>query len=277
MNTEKNLIYINSKDRISGTSSDFEISFSDLQLTSSEDSDLYLQLVDCVIPNSFYNINTNNNQFELNSTVLTISPGNYNIKELISELNTQIKSVDTHLTASYNSITSIVKIHHNSSHTSTLNFDVDNSIHDVLGFEKQSYTIAGNSDLFGTGLCNIGTDICLYLHSNIPNQNLMSLPDSEHLQKSTILSRIPILVPHFSNIYFNSSGNENYRQKLPHKRLDTINFKITDSKMRTLELNDDFVLTVSITRVPKRDKANDELLNLVREIHKIEKLKFISE
>ena len=92
MSKEK-LLVVNSKDRISGSNSDFEVLFND----SSCQQVLKCLVKDCFIPNLFYNINDANNTLEFkqnaeaNQTV-TVPIGQYSIDQLITQLKSSIDS-----------------------------------------------------------------------------------------------------------------------------------------------------------------------------------------
>jgi len=272
LKNNKVLVYLNSKHRVRGTKSDFMISFADLQIKKEKDEELYVFVVDCVINNSYYNIDNRNNKFRVDSTDLSIDPGNYNINQLVTAVKNAVQPTHSHLTFTYNNITSKLKIHHNSAHTNVINFNVPNSINEVLGFERESYILSSNVDLFSPNICNIGTDTCLYLHSNITNENLMSVPKQlEELESSTILSKIPVLVPAFSNAYF-YAVNDLYRQKIPDENLDKLEFRVTNQDFKAIDLLNDFVITLCFERVKNESK---ELHNTLEELVKIQRLQFI--
>ena len=90
MSKEK-IMVVNSKDRISGSNSDFEVLFND----SSCQQVVKVLVRDCFIPNLFYNINNTNNILEFkqnaeaNETV-TVPVGQYSIDQLITQLKTSI-------------------------------------------------------------------------------------------------------------------------------------------------------------------------------------------
>lgn len=90
MSREK-LMVVNSKDRISGSNSDFEVLFND----SSCQQVIKVLVRDCFIPNLFYNINETNNTLEFKQNteanqIVTIPVGQYSIDQLITQLKTSI-------------------------------------------------------------------------------------------------------------------------------------------------------------------------------------------
>jgi len=92
MSKEK-LLVINSKDRISGSNSDFEVLFND----SSCQQVIKCLIKDCFIPNLFYNINSINNTLEFKQNaeanqIVTVPVGQYSIDQLIVQLKASIDS-----------------------------------------------------------------------------------------------------------------------------------------------------------------------------------------
>ena len=95
MGSKEKLVVVNSKDRVSGTNSDFEVLFSD----SSCQQVIKTLIKDVFLPNLFYNINDNNNtlQFKQNAEpnqIVTIPVGQYSIDQLITQMKA---SIDTKL------------------------------------------------------------------------------------------------------------------------------------------------------------------------------------
>ncbi len=93
MPTEK-IIVINSRDKISGTNSNFTIQLQD----SISQEVLKILVKDIFIPNQFYNVDADNNTLDLNQNSLgvvqaIIPAGQYNIDALIVALKTAIDAV----------------------------------------------------------------------------------------------------------------------------------------------------------------------------------------
>lgn len=117
MSKEK-FIVVNSKDRnllLGGqTNSDFTVSYKDNDLQQV----LKCIVKDVFIPNQFYNINENNNQLRIlggNMGLpedITITPGQYNIDQLIDALKTAIDNelVTDSVTITKNTITNILTL-----------------------------------------------------------------------------------------------------------------------------------------------------------------------
>ena len=93
MPTEK-IIVINSRDKISGTNSNFRVQFQD----SISQEVLKILVKDVFVPNQFYNVDGDNNTLDLIQNGLglvqaVVTPGQYNIDELIIALKTAIDAL----------------------------------------------------------------------------------------------------------------------------------------------------------------------------------------
>jgi hypothetical protein len=93
MPTEK-IIVINSRDKISGTNSNFRVQFQD----SISQEVLKILVKDVFVPNQFYNVDADNNTLDLNQNSLgvvqaIVPAGQYNIDSLIVALKTAIDAV----------------------------------------------------------------------------------------------------------------------------------------------------------------------------------------
>ena len=73
------------------------------------------------IPNTYYNINASNNSFQANGTPYSITPGSYNLNDLLQAIATA-----TNLEISYNDIPNLISFSNVT--TFTLNFNVSLSI-----------------------------------------------------------------------------------------------------------------------------------------------------
>ena len=87
-------LVINSRDKQTGTNTNFTVQFND-NITQSV---VKIQVLDVFIPNQFYNIDSSNNYIEYKQGINlvnfndTITPGQYNIDQLITALETKINA-----------------------------------------------------------------------------------------------------------------------------------------------------------------------------------------
>ena len=91
--SKERIVVINSIDRISGSNTDFTVSYNDYEVQQV----LKVVVKAAFIPNQFYNVTNDNNRFEIKqstfpSAVIIIRAGQYTIDELIAELEILINA-----------------------------------------------------------------------------------------------------------------------------------------------------------------------------------------
>ena len=128
----KHYLVIDSVDRISGSPSNFSVH---LPYTI---NGIKCELVSLQMPNTYYNITNKNNALTINGSLTYVTPGNYNLIELMNAIPSQIPDI---LSVSFNTTTNVLNLLTNSI---SLAFPTSNSISKVLGFEN-SYSSTGTS------------------------------------------------------------------------------------------------------------------------------------
>lgn len=131
----KRYLTINSVERYQGNSpADFIVK---LRHSIKENN---VELIECFIPNTFYNITTSNNTLLINNVPSQITPGNYNLDELFQQIVNDVANV-TNIT--FNDITGIITITTGASVTLSFPQDTGGIAH-VIGFSK-TYSQTGTS------------------------------------------------------------------------------------------------------------------------------------
>lgn len=168
----KQIFYINSRNRTSGTDSDFWYS---LDINPIYEYDR-ITVLDCSIPKSYYLVQSPRNTFivkeGINTFIISMPPGNYNRTSFKNILETQLNSTcDFTYSISYENIavtqdtgkyTFTV-----SNNTSQPSFIFESYLYEQFGFDENSTnTFSGNS-LTSTNVINMNLEGTLFLRSNI--------------------------------------------------------------------------------------------------------------
>lgn len=190
LNPDKSIIYLNSSNRISGTSSNFTIDLRAQILTPNNYDTMCL--VNCAIPKSFYLINSNNNTFILNENgsikTVTLSVGNYNSNNLATQIGVQMTAVSTS-GATYSVVLSLTTGKYTITTTSALTTSISfvgSPLCYIIGFDQSSYSFVAKtltsvnivnlqfttSITIGCSLCNNNAKI---LSQIVPNQSDFSV------------------------------------------------------------------------------------------------------
>lgn len=147
-------IAVNSRDRITGNSNDFTYQLGRvLQNVNSFSLDFIS------IPIAYYRVNSTNNRFDVGASQVTLTEGDYTITTLATEVQTQLQAINANYTCSVSGNYLVL------AHTTTaftLDFNVDNSAYEVMGFVKTgsytgttSYTSPNSVNLYGSQVCHL--------------------------------------------------------------------------------------------------------------------------
>jgi len=171
---EKDLVYVSSSNRLSGSSNDFTIDLSDQIRPIDYDS---ITLLNFSCPKSYYLINSYNNTFTVleskTTTTITVPVGNYILSNLTSALTTALTAC---------SFTYAVAIDKRigkytftvSGNLSQPTFTFDDGLAYVLGFEETSYTFASNI-LTSINVVNLQLTNTIELMSDVVRNSVLSV------------------------------------------------------------------------------------------------------
>lgn len=119
----KRYLSIHSTDRKSGTPSNFYIDIKDgIKFSSCE-------LLLAQIPNTYYNVTDNNNKININGSLKTVGPGNYNLDELFNVVRLLDDSISD---VTFNDVTGVVTIL--TTGPINISFPSEGSLNFILGF-----------------------------------------------------------------------------------------------------------------------------------------------
>ena len=122
------------------------------------------------------------------------------------------------------------------------------------------------------------------INTDIPNDNLETTPSlDDGMKYSSIMARIPVMVPTGGVIYYHTISDNNIRILLPQKYVDRIRFTIRDSQDGPVQFKQSIQFTL-IFKVSKRynRELNDpttlflQMIEYLKDISMINKMLFIS-
>jgi len=229
-------IYLNSSnaDIVSNNSYNFILP----NLEIADGNYIYLSVQYANIPYSFYNINLTNNilYYTLTSVNFTIAitPGNYNITQLI----TFLKSNMSGFTITYNSMTNKITFSH-----STYNFSFlsTSTCNEILGFLKNTSYTSYNLSLVSVNCISLIPIKCINIVSNLLTYNI----NKSNPNNQSILCCIPITTQPNSIIEY--KNNNNFRSNLFINQISNIVIKLTDQNNNAIDLNGlGFFMTIQL-------------------------------
>lgn len=265
------LLYLNSKSRISGNTNDAYYSISSGLFTlSNSKQKIKITLVDFLTKHNFYNIESYNNKLKVieNGIIRIIeidysSPNVYDFQNvLLNKLNES--SLYTYAMTYDNSKLSFVYSAIPKAQTGTIQFIFENTetLYEQMGFYSNStndFIIEDNIlTLSSTRIIDLGGEEAIYIHlQDLESNNIYNN------SKSTILSRIPILVPSGSSIFYNNI--ESSFSLETKKEFSNLHIRITNENDRLIEMQSSYSLVLRIDIIDEDDTNLIDSLNKIKE------------
>jgi hypothetical protein len=251
MSINKKYFYVNSQNRISGTSSNFtyNLDITDLDVTEAI-------IMNMTIPKSFYLVNASNCTFTLVTSngnhTITMPVGNYTRRNFATNLVTQLN-----LASSY--VFSVTFPGSSSPDTGKYTYTVTGNsgfqpsfiftdqLYEQLGFEHDSTNVFVANTLISTNVINLQIKSTLFLHSDMITNH-----DSNILQEISSVTSSS-----FSNMVY-SNNTLDASNKITHLS-STVNFYLTDEDGNPIDLNGlNFEFTLFLFR------PDDTLINTAK-------------
>lgn len=209
---------------------------------------LYMSVIHAVIPYSFYQINSSNNNLYYSIIIsgvqtiqpsLTITPGNYNVRQLASFLNSNLPN----FTVTYNSITNAFLFNNT---TNNFIFSSTSTCLKLLGFISNtlyltSYGVSPNYQLISYQSIDLMPYKCICILSNFPSGGI----NLSNKSAMSVLISLPIKSSPYSIITYD--GDTSNQQCLYTNSLSSLQIKITDQNNSPINLNGiDWAITLQL-------------------------------
>ena len=278
--------YIRSRDRFNGEIYNFNINTPSFLLNHSPEEIVKITLVDLVLKRNKYPIDTNNNRFIVSETQnsvtviysIAITPGNYNVYQLATQVANQLTNTSTFYSYSltWNSISGYYTI---TATTKTANpfqaiswdFNVERSAHELLGFAKTTVAFTSGS-LISTKMASLTGETAIFIRTNLGGVNY-DYSNGEY-GYSDILAKIPIIVPPYATIVFQDNGSSVFNTYVKTNSLATVNIRLTNAEDILLEFQDEYTLCFKLEFF--QPTKEEDILEQLKQINNTQKLNLIS-
>lgn len=235
--TNKQIFYVNSRNKINETDSHTDFSYM-LNIDPNETFDKVV-LLSCSIPKSFYLIQENENSFILDENgsqvTITLPAGNYNRSSLGLTLRNQLNTLSPNgwiYNVTYPTINQTcddgkyhIVVTNNSSQPS---FIFGNYLAEQLGFEMNSINTFILDSLHSTHVCNLSNETTLFLHSDI----------CQNSEGDNVLQEIYSNgEATYSYINFNNPNPKEYSKNKMTGTSNTFKFTLTDENGNIINTN----------------------------------------
>ena len=277
--------FVKSNDRYSGQIYDFLIAVPSFLLNHPPNQFVKMTLVDFVLKRNKYPIDSANNRFNIaerqNGITInyqfSITPGNYNIYQLATYLQTALTAQSTYYTytVDWDSISghlTFTVATKTAFPFQSVSFDmtVDRSAYELLGFNQAVYSFSTGSpySLSSVNMTSLTGQTAVYLRTNIGTNNLEYV-DAE-LGLTDIFAKIPIAVPPYATIIFQDVGASLYNMYLQTNNISVVNFRLTNADDINLEFQDNYTMTFKIEFY--QQDVEDQILSQMTDLVELNKI-----
>ena len=280
---DKRLLFINSKDRVSGSIERFKIEIPPHLLHKEKDQKMRIILNDVILPYTWYNIQVSNNTFTMiehignppaaYTTTVTLTPGSYHVLQLRDHLKTKLNTTLSHTYTVVFDETSAMFTFTNNNNVNpsmdVLGFGA-NSAHRLLGFKANSQNTFSAKTLVSSGAVNMMFTDGLFLHCDLPNTNVnKGTGTKETFHVSNAFAKLSINTAPFSTIIYQNT-NDDYLLNVPGSHLQNMTFTLKTLDHEVISLNDEYSFTLKLEvyeddekQIMEQNRGLGELLRLV--------------
>lgn len=266
-------IFFNSSSRSNGEIYDLITILPPDLLKWNDDETGELVFVSFTAKSAYYNIDTDrNNIFYLiegaSTRTVTLTPGNYNVIELASELQTQLNTscVNYDWVVTYDTKTHKFTFTYTLIGTpqSPLRFTFLIESHDILGFASSGYTIT-SSPFTSSNLISIGNLEAFYIYCNFINDSKLINASSELSKNNTqILTCIPLVCPFFGTIYYENNNSQYSIKFNDNHTSNTLTITLKDKDNTYFRLQENYLITFKLNIYKKQSALHESMNNLVK-------------
>jgi hypothetical protein len=273
---QNNLIFIRSKDG-NFINDDLHTDFNIVlkrTLTKKKDELFKVILQSAQIPYTFSNTNNTNNFIDwkengLLKTPIQIQSGNYNILELVTEIQTQLNAntsfTSTNYTLTYDQIENKVSISSLSTESTDFLFNsganVSKSIAKQIGYTNDNdITITNIQSTISDSFVDLIRIHSLFIRSNLSSNNTL---DSESLTNTDILVNIPITSNPLEIINYQYYEGMSYNL-IEEDKITEITIQLTDQNGNIIDLGKkiDFELLLNIQVIKNPIAITEPITNI---------------
>lgn len=272
---QRQLLYVNSAKRTTGTPSDFTICLGHESLHSRDTStSTRLALTEAIINRSWPNVTTSNNAFNLLGTGLQpvtfmIPAGSYNALDLRIAL---AQALPQGWSVTYSRIQTGFTITRPADEVQIYMLDLQ-GLAQLLGFTQGSSLILSQllPSVSSTQPARISAQNCLLVHSDIQKQGnavLDNQDDAQTFRDSSVIAKIAIDRPPADNLVFRATSELDFVQ-IPSTNTSTVRLWITDENHVPIQLSFDWTCTLTILHEPKQSTDGLDIAKEVRDLLKL--------
>ena len=301
---DERVMYLNSKARTNKSNSDIWNCRYDLPqyiFNVEFDEHVEIQLQSFVARYSWYNIDSGrNSEYEISInagvsyTTLHLPVGNYNVKELATQFQTDLRSITTDtITLEWTKNLNKLKITQNTVLLSNiyLRFPENQTGYELWGVNigdttlegsgKRSFQISAvvNTPTGFTGnyfprTMSIGNEESLFIHADFASNKNINIEEDSALEKN-VFAKVHIISPFWANVYYSASSYTAYTTRFPDGFTtdNSVRIWITDELGNYMKLQNDYQM---VWRILKHKRVIDKKLAVLENNLQLQALNMVN-
>lgn len=274
--TPSTVVYINSKNRVSGTPYDFTINFNDNLIKAPKGCFIRLTVQQVSINRSWYSIQSGFNTFQITDNLggnqtITIPVGYYNAIDLRTQLQSQLTTWTITYDKKLNKYTFTAPAFTGGITWRMFVFN-NSSISDLFGFDQMEtpqFTSAFPS-VVSSKPVKVNEDNCILVRTNLPRQKMSALDNlSSIIVESDVLCSIPIQSAPFDNVVYNRNNGGEFVYNILTPAINGVRIYLTNEQGTPLQCPYDWWLTFSVDYIPFEVNDNKPVLESIRDMMRL--------
>ena len=268
------IIFINSRQRVTGSPYDFYINFNNDLIKCPQGHYMQLSVQQASINRSWYSIQSGYNTFRITDTsgedtLITIPVGYYNAIDVRATLQSLLPSWVIAYDRKINKLSFTRPIDGKTSYSFVMPSSV---IADLLGFritDTPTFTIA-TPTIQSYIPIKVNADSSIYIHTNIPRQKMSAFDNiNPMIQESDVLCAISIQSAPFDNIVFSKNNGAEFAYNVLAPSIHAMRIYVTNEQGIPLQLPYDWDLTLGIDYLPIEQDKSVKILEDIKDYIKL--------
>lgn len=274
-------VFIDSRQRANGTSDEFTVWLAKPIVKTHPSHFFTARIVSAEIPYTWKQVNATNNTLPISVlymsntyiSSLVLTPGNYNINQLLTELKTKLIAVVQSLTGqvitmttSYSAATNLISVTLGSLPVIqvTIRFSLNKFIGSMFGCLVDK-SMSNTSGFVGDRNVNVNPVTSIYIRSELFRQTDSYECIVQKWDVSDVIAKIQVMTPPNTILYY--SGDLMLENRIVNEVIDRVSVYLSDNQSYALDLNgNDWSFRITFAEKRPLDIEHTESYALTRQI-----------
>jgi hypothetical protein len=206
---------------------------------NNKNQDIHISLSSAEIPISFYSFSNNLSNLNIyvdNAISLVIQEGNYDVYEMIDEINA-VNGFPYKITYKENQGKYVLTNTDDTQHTINFSQNSSKGLSKALGYDRSDETVNAGGSTTSDGVINFQTIHNIFLFSDLNIENVIATTENSN-NYQPILDKIPIKSPPFSILHYNTYDTAQFTSKVDIDIIRSFRLSLKDQNNRLIQMND---------------------------------------